>query len=527
MPTPTPFVPQPDYKSLEYTAQHHKVEPCYLDKAKTIPVPDTLAYDGVVQAQPEPVMGSHSLLGLRDDVCFDRFGRYGPYGLGYSFDEGGVEFGLDTEREGSDAVWAKTGKINYDSIDWGDAQSRCLASNKRRFHSADEHNNTTAPRPGKRQKLARTAVVVRTYTGFQWTHHAVLNFRAMISELALRSGGEYTVHFLLHVRDNSEAIWADPATAQRVLDENVPAEFHSLVTLWTEAQMQLIYPEPFGDSFANPSGAGVHGVYRGAHLPLQHFAMSHPEYAHFWNWEMDVRWLGNYYELFDRLGTWAKQQSRVEAWERAAKYYIPRLHGDWADFSALVHRETLASGRAAVFGPVSFPGRQPLRSERAGHSFLPPSCTTAPTDHDTPSSPPSGCGVGEDADLITLNPLFDASDSGWVFADDVTGYAGTSSPPPRRSAIVTASRLSRRLLSAMHEETFRLRHAMFSEMFPASVALHRGLKAVYAPHPVSLDRGWELEAVERSFNGGRDGSAGGRGSPFDVRNEHVHKGTSW
>jgi hypothetical protein len=64
-------------------------------------------------------------------------------------------------------------------------------------------------------------------------------------------------------------------------------------------------------------------------MPLQHFAMSHPEYTHFWNLEMDVRWLGNYYELFDRLGHWAKEQSRVEAWERSAKYYIPRLHGDW------------------------------------------------------------------------------------------------------------------------------------------------------------------------------------------------------
>ncbi|KAL2152568.1 hypothetical protein VTH82DRAFT_5752 [Thermothelomyces myriococcoides] len=531
LPTPTPYVPQPDYESAEYKAQYHEVKPCYLDGDNKIPVPDLYAYNGIVQGQPEPIIGSHSLLGLRDDVCFDRFGRYGPYGLGYSLEEGGVGIGMDTERAGSEAVWEKTGKINYEDIDWGEAQDRCYETNKERFIDPDVETQlfttasaTNAERSSgsgggtQKKKISRTAVVVRAYTGFQWTHHAVLNFRAMISELSLRSGGEYTVHFLLHVRNDNEAIWADPETVQRVLDENVPAEFHSICTLWSEQQMRLVYPGKFGQNFANPSGGDIHGVYRSAHMPLQYFAMNHPEYEHFWNWELDMRWLGSYYELFDRLGTWARQQSRVGAWERSAKYYIPRYHGDWANFTALVHNETLARGRSPVFGPVSFAGRARLRSEEAGQSFIPPSCR---------SREDPACGVGEDADLITLNPIFDVEDSGWVFASDVTGYDTALPPPPRRCAIVTASRLSRRLLAAMHEETWRLGHTMFSEMFPASVALHRGLKAVYAPHPVSLDRRWELAAVDRAFNGGRDGSAGGPGSPFDLRNEHNHKGTTW
>ncbi|KAL2162611.1 hypothetical protein VTH06DRAFT_6447 [Thermothelomyces fergusii] len=536
LPTPTPYVPQPDYESPEYKAQHHPVRPCYLDKENKVPVPDIYAYDGIVQGQPEPVIGSHRLLGLRDDVCFDRFGRYGPYGLGYGPEEGGVGVGLDTERAGSEAVWARTGKINYDNIDWGEAQDRCYESNKERFadagaqtRSSRDTSTTNAERSSgssggtqkKKKRIPRTAVVVRAYTGFRWTHHAVLNFRAMISELALRSGGEYTVHFLLHVRDDSEAVWADPETAQRVLDDNVPAEFHSVCTLWSEQQMRLIYPGKFGRSFSNPSGGDIHGVYRSAHMALQYFAMNHPEYEHFWNWELDMRWLGNYYELFDRLGTWARQQSRVGAWERSAKYYIPRYHGDWANFTALVRNETLASGRSPVLGPVSFAGRARLRAEEAGQNFVPPSCTR----RGRRAGP--GCGVGEEADLITLNPIFDVDESGWVFASDVTGYDTAAPPPPRRCAIVTASRLSRRLLAAMHEETWRLRHAMFSEMFPASVALHRGLKAVYAPHPVSLDRRWALAAVDGAFNGGRDRSADGRGSPFARRNEHNHKGATW
>ncbi|KAK4121444.1 hypothetical protein N657DRAFT_578175 [Parathielavia appendiculata] len=526
LPTPTPFIPQPDYESAKYRSQYHEVEPCYLDKDQKIRVPDIYAYQGIVQGQSEPIIGSHSLLGLRDDVCFDRFGRYGPYGLGYTFEAGGVEVGMDTEREGSEAVWAKTGKINYDNIDWADAQTRCYESNKQRFVNPYGSSEpvpaklaTRYGRPKHKHKITRTAVVIRAYTGYQWTHHALLNFRAMISELALRSGGEYGVHFLLHVRDDNEAIWADPATGQRILDENMPREFHGLCTLWSEDQMRLVYPGGFGNTFSNPSGQDIHGVYRSAHMPLQVFAMNHPEYEHFWNWELDMRVLGNYYELFDRLGKWGRQQSRVEAWERSAKYYIPRYHGSWDNFTRVVHDETKASGRPAVFGPVSFPGRVPLRSELGGQSFVPASCGRR-TDQ-------TRCGVGEDADLITLNPLFDAENSGWVFASDVTGYPIDQPIPPRRSSIITASRLSRRLLAVMHEETWRMRHAMFSEMFPATMALHHGLKAVYAPHPVWIDREWDLHAVDRAFNGGRDGSAGGPGSPFDLRNEHNHKGTSW
>ncbi|KAH8893364.1 hypothetical protein GQ53DRAFT_780798 [Thozetella sp. PMI_491] len=527
MPTPTPFVPQPDYKSSAYTEEYEPVKACYLDSEKTFPAPSLYAYSGIVQGQPEPVIGSYKLLGLRDDVCFDRFGRYGPYGLGYSTEAGGVEEGMDTEKEGSEAVWKATGKIDYSRIDWAQAQDRCFEANKHRFVDL-EAEDEKASFKGQRQqtalshekkKLERIAVVVRTYVGFQWTQHAILNFRAMISELAIRSGGEYHVHFLLHVRDNDAAIWADAEIAQRILDDNVPEEFHGLCTLWSEAQMKLLYPGDFGSTVENPSNADIHGVYRSAHMPLQHFAITHPQYAHYWNWEMDMRWLGDYYELFNRLGNWARDQKRVELWERSSKYYIPYYHNSFENFTEVVHNETEASGRRTILGPVIFAGRQTIRSEERGQTFLPPSCSRG--------SDMKLCGVGEEADLITLNPLFDAEESGWVFASDVTGYDRAYATPPRRCAIVTASRLSRRLLQVMHEETWRLHHSMFSEMFPASMALHHGLKAAYAPHPVYLDREWDQESIDAAFNGGRDHTAGGHGSPFDFTREHNHKGASW
>ncbi|TGJ88748.1 hypothetical protein E0Z10_g117 [Xylaria hypoxylon] len=501
IPKPVVFRPQPDYDSDEWR--------------KSYVLPDLYAYRGLVQGQPKAAIGSHEAVGLQSDVCFDRFGRYGPYGLGYSLDRGGVSESLDIESEGSEAVWEKSGQINWNMVDWAQAQAQCVDSNRDRFFTGNQTRDAELASTG-RKKLHRTAIVVRTYVGFKWTAHAVLNFRAMVSELNLQSGGEYDVHFLLHVRDNNAPIWADKASAQDIIESNIPTEFHGLCTLWSEAQMKLFYPGNFGDTYENPSNGDIHGVYRSAHMPLQHFAVMHPEYDHFWNWEMDMRWTGSYYELFDRLGKWGANQSRVGAWERSAKYYIPSLHGTWENFSQLVNTEIQASNKRPLLGPVTFTGKLALSQ---GENFMPASCASG--------SEPSQCGVGEEADLITLNPLFDAEESGWVFAGDVTGYETAMPKPPRRCSIVTASRLSRRLLLVMHEETWRLHHSMFSEMFPSTMAFHHGLKAVFAPHPVFMDRDWPGAEIDVAFNGGKDHSSSGHGSPFDLNNEHNHKGTSW
>ncbi|KAJ6786671.1 hypothetical protein PWT90_08089 [Aphanocladium album] len=505
VPKPTPYNPYEETSNIQT---------CYLDKENKIPAPSLYAYNGVPRHMPDPAIGSYDVFGMRDDVCFDRFGRYGPYGLGYRLAKGGTSIGLNTESSGSDAVWEKTGQIDYSSMDWGHAQERCTDRHWSRYRQIDR--KTDELEPPSDSKKSRQAIVIRLYTGFKWTYLAVLNFRALITEVSLKSGGEYTVHFLMHVRDDDAPIWSDDVTVQRILDTNVPPEFHSMVTLWSEAQMRLFYPGKFSAPIQNPSGADIHGVYRSAHLPLQIFSTQHQEYEHIWNWEMDMRFLGNYYELFDRLGKWADQQPRVRLWERSARYYIPALHGDWDNFTEIVESQTSGAGKPLVFGPLQFHGKKPLRHEQRGESILPASCAVG--------KDASECGVGEPADLITLNPMFDAENSGWVFAYDTTGYP---SAPPRRCAIITASRLSRRLLGAMHEEMWRHHHSMFSEMFPPSVALHHGFKAAYAPQPLYLDRAWSANAIDKAFNGGQDHSTSGPGSPFDLTNEHNHKGASW
>lgn len=472
---------------------------------------------------PGPALGSYEIFGIRDDVCFDRFSRLGPYGLGYSDTDGGVGTIENSQGSGSKETWDMFEMINFSEVDWGGAQKRCFQANSHRFAElkATATENIRVSATDRNDKMARQAVVVRCYTGFEWTRLAVINFRALITELSLKSGGEYVVHILLHVRDNDEMIVNDEV-AQRIVRSNVPAEFQNLVTLWSEAQMELYYPGEFEDSYDNVSGEPVHGVYRSPHFALQVFALKHQQYEHFWNWEMDMRLVGSYFELLDRIGIWAATQSRSLMWERNERYYIPSYHGTWHNFTETVRQDHSRSGRPVIFGPVGYSSKKQLRFEELGESALPDNCCAG--------NDPSQCGVGESADLITFNPIFNTAYSGWVFANDMVGYDDPSDEnPPRRASIITAARLSKRLLFAMHEETRRHHHTMFAEMFPSTVALHRGFKAIYAPHPVFLNRAWTPigSAVNNVFNGGDGQSTSGANSPFDLRNEPNHKGTTF
>ncbi|KAL2350748.1 hypothetical protein BJ546DRAFT_856979 [Cryomyces antarcticus] len=484
---PVRYTPYPHFESTEYLHDHAPVQPCYLDEEKRTPAPDTYAYPGLPSNMSQPYFGSYGELGLADDVCFDRYGRFGPYGYGYNMSEGGLGLGNISESEGSEKVFAAAGKVDYRSMDWGTAQKKCYEKNRARFENVtrDSSGNTT----NSKKKVQRHAYVLRTWTGFFYNDHQLLSLRALINELSLKSGGEYDVHFLVHVKDDSIPIWASDEMYNKTLRDNVPREFWNISTLWSEGQMVNYYPQPFPDNVANMAGSGIHGVYRSAHFPLQWFAQQHPEYDFFWNWEMDLRYTGHYYEFHSQVGRWAAQQPRKGLWERGARFYIPGFHGSWADFTARVEAETRESGGQPIWGPVNdFPHTGMLPS---------PNSTAPPHSYDDDKYE---WGVGEDADLIVFNPLFDPSATNWVFRDDVTGYNTTLPEPPRRAAIITVARLSRRLLATMHEETWRMRHTMFPEMWPPTVCLHHGYKAVYVPHPVFFDRDWPLGYMDRVFN---------------------------
>lgn len=496
---PVVYSPYPDYQSEEFLAENVEVQTCYLEEEHRTPVPDVMAYPGIPQNMSEPYFGSYSLVGLPEDVCYDRYGRLGAYGFGYSKEEGGLGFDEDAEHAGWNKVWDHVPQIDYRRVDWGKAQQACVEKNKRRFEASDD---------GK-ERMPRTAFVLRTYSGYKYEDRQMAFLRSLISELSLKSGGEYEVHFLVHIKDDSRPIWASEKAYREALEESLPREFWGMATLWSEQLMKSFYPPPFDSNLDNPSKTDIHGVYRSAHFPLQWFSQQHKEYDYFWNWEMDVRTSGHNYEFHQTVVEWAKKQPRKGLWERNAKYYIPRQHGTWDDFVEMVEQESLEAG-SPIWGPVEFP-----------NSGMMP--------HPNGTEPPRRYlqdnyewGVGEEADLVVFNPLFPPDKTNWVFRDDVSGYDLTLDPPPRRTAIITIARLSRRLLDTMHEETWKMKHHMFPEMWPPSVALHHGLKAVYVPHPIYFDREWPLDTLDAIFNRPKKP----QDSPFGW-GEHNQQGSSF
>ncbi|KAJ5937923.1 hypothetical protein N7454_004265 [Penicillium verhagenii] len=535
------FNPYPDYDSSEYIKKYGEKRECFLDKDRTVRIPSLQSFPGVPKGFPDPVMGSNSMLGIHDDMCFDRFGRLGPYGLGYGAKKGGIGAGLEGHRDGSERIWEDIPPVDFRKVDWADAQQECRTANRHRFNELPEPrlnrfvsmpvgiSEVTVQEPEDTHKskptigsdrLPRTAVVIRTWHDFHYTSEDIMYMRSIISELSLMSGGEYTIHFLIHVKNNDLQIWADDETYQRVLHDALPEEFRGMGTLWSEAQMSLF-----------------------TYMPMQYFAFQHPEYDFFWNWEMDARYTGHWYHLFDKVGDWARAQPRKGLWERNSRFYVPSVHGSWEDFRQMVRVQT-ESGTGSInnmWSVVKPDGTEKDRDanglHQQGEKFV--WGPQRPDESDIfevegEGIPPTTVdkdqykwGVGEDADLVVFNPLYDPEGTTWLLRDDVTGYNKESGNPPRRTAIITASRLSRKLLVTMHKETSLRHHSMFSEMWPATTALHHGFKAVYVPHAVYIDRRWPTKYLETVFNAGRNGASGGaRTSVFGER-EHNFKGTTW
>lgn len=554
------FNPYPDYSAPEYIKKYGEKLECFLDKDNSVRIPRVQSFPGVPKGFPDAAMGSNTMLGIRDDVCFDRFGRLGPYGLGYGVKRGGIGAGLEGHRDGAERVWEDVPPVDYRQVDWHDAQERCHAANYHRFKELPEprlnryismpvgtpnvkiespqDKSKAQPKTGS-ERLPRNAVVIRTWHDFNYTPEDVMYLRSIISELSLLSGGEYAVHFLIHVKNPDLPIWSDDETYERVLNEALPEEFRGMGTLWSEPQMALVYP---GLEETWTRDLPVHGVYRSTYMPMQYFAFQHPEYDYFWNWEMDARYTGHWYHLFDKVTSWAKQQPRKGLWERSARFYVPSVHGSWDDFRQMVRVQTeIGTNSPNNLWSVAKPGPDGEKSRGALHQQGDKAVwgPERPDERDIfevdgEGIPPTTVdkdqyqwGVGEDADLIVFNPLYDPEGTTWILRDDVTGYQRENGLPPRRTAIITASRLSRKLLLTMHRETSLRRHTMFSEMWPASAALHHGFKAVYVPHAVYIDRRWPTRYLESVFNAGRNGASGGARTSIFGDREHNFRGTTW
>ena len=144
---------------------------------------------------------------------------------------------------------------------------------------------------------------------------------------------------------------------------------------------------------------------------------------------MDIRYTGNYFEFFTKTNRWAGHEPFDLNMQRSQGYYIPEIH-NWTN---------------------SYP-------------------------------------EDREADLIQYGPIFDLIGSNWYFEHDVVGYPN-GPDTPRRAVIIAAARLSRSLLLKMHHVNAVLRQAVATEAL-STVALHYGLKAVFVPHPVFMDKRW-------------------------------------
>lgn len=110
-------------------------------------------------------------------------------------------------------------------------------------------------------------------------------------------------------------------------------------------------------------------------------------------------------------------------------------------------------------------------------------------------------GVGEEADIITFLPIFNPKDTQWTFPDKIWNFRhGTETP--RRTAVITMGRYSRRLLDLVHRAQATQGLGLASEMTGPSWALYHGLKAVHVPHPIFADGQWTPQELARIYNRG-------------------------
>jgi hypothetical protein len=240
--------------------------------------------------------------------------------------------------------------------------------------------------------------------------------------------------------------------------------------------------------------------------------LEYPEFDFVWNWEIDARYTGHLYEFTEKVAEYGRNEPRRGMWERAERFYIPKIHGPYHS----EYREYVANRSGeGVWGHMAY--------EMSESKLITPKGPQPP--YPTPEQDAYQWGVGEEADFIGFLPVFNPINTDWVLRDDVTGYLGIDTP--RRATIITHSRVSRRAIMAMDEENLNGRH-VGSEMVPQTISLLHGFKSVFAPHPIWSDKPLSPQRMNRWFNSGVNGRSGGsKDSPFSWGREQRFKDLSW
>ncbi|GAK66590.1 uncharacterized protein PAN0_014c4813 [Moesziomyces antarcticus] len=391
-------------------------------------------------------IGSTDGAGLASDLCFHYDSRFKPYDGG----TGGNTYITRAQEQlalpssvaiTGDLIWlanllAEHEPKSYPHVDWTDATllSRCDAMQARPSATADAEPFMGVQRP-------RVAFVVRCYQDFNWSHDAIVHLRALVWELrSSKLEFEVDVHILLEVKDAAvSASMFSNGGRKRILRGSVPIEFWPLVTLWHEQEMLLRYP--LGGDFR----PGIRGAdsYRGCLLPLQRFAVEHPEYESLINWEIDTRFTHTYDRMLESMRSYAFRASAQTYTRWPVRGHSSESHG----------------------------------SELAGRAKC----------------------INKSADVIVLSPVRNPQDSGWYWEYDVQGFASMQSTQ-RAASVGTNMWLSRRAVLALEDMSANEGESFFCEAMAPSLAFRSvppsasneksqcetRFKLVHYPHPVAF-----------------------------------------
>jgi len=501
---PEPYLPYPEYNTELWKEKWHgDYVPCQGPRGETYGEGGSYefvvrGYRSAAEKFPPETLGSAKVLNLDRDTCFDRQSRYAPYGLN------------DNSH--------KSKHVNWETAHWGGLQEVCFEKNEKRYAPeartpivlrpskhmkqspdplGEDHRRRKSDKDGKQYK-SRTAILIRTWEGYEYKENDIQAIRALVTETSLLTGGEYQVFLLVNIKQREANIYEDEKVYKDLLKRTVPKELRDIAILWTERVLEEWYPH-----------VGDWQVYWMQFMPLQWFSKQHPEFDYVWNWETDARYIGNHYHFFEQIARFSKQMPRKHLWERNSRFFFP---DSWdGDYDAFLQNTDEQISNASAMGLIDEPvwGPKPYAPFQYPLGPLPP--TTAEEDN-------FKWGVGEEADLITLQPMWDPAETEWSYRNHIWNFIPEVRPHftpdngnadgfdhpgfptiPRRVFINTVVRFSKRMLHVMHLENLQGR-AMQAEMWPATVALQHGLKAVYAPHPIWTDRKWPAWYAEAVFN---------------------------
>ena len=175
--------------------------------------------------------------------------RYGPYGFGQ-------------EDQPTPQQSSNSGLIDWEMVDWKELQNQCLKRNHARFPTITQPFNNT-PRFRLRDQVkggsklgsgnlgdnidtpltGRIALILRTHDEYDYKEIDLLNLRSLMTEVALGSGGEYTVVLLVNVKDKNKRIHESKEKYDAAFKAaNIPREFHGITVLWDENLLDSWYP---------------------------------------------------------------------------------------------------------------------------------------------------------------------------------------------------------------------------------------------------------------------------------------------